>query len=68
MQTAFTGMPLCNRGGHLQPDLLIVELLDDHENPVCSRLSREVTITTLGLEAMPLLSVIRPGTFCIAHT
>ncbi len=54
MQTAFTE---CGegRGGHLQPDLLIVEVLDEDNRPVASGNPGEVTITTLGVEGMPLL-------------
>lgn len=54
MQTAFTE---CRegKGGHYQPDLLIAELLDDNENPVGPGIPGELTITTLGVEAMPLL-------------
>ena len=54
MQTAFTE---CRegQGGHLQPELLIVELLDDKDQPVGPGIPGEVTITTLGIEGMPLL-------------
>jgi phenylacetate-CoA ligase len=54
MQTAFTE---CRegRGGHLQPELLIVELLDDNDRVVGPGTPGEVTITTLGVEGMPLL-------------
>jgi phenylacetate-CoA ligase len=53
MQTAFTE---CKHGlgGHLHPELLIVELLDDDNQPVNPGEPGEVTITTLGVEAMPL--------------
>ena len=65
MQTAFTECR-AQQGGHLQPDLLIVELLDDNDNPVAPGNPGEVTITTLGLEAMPLLRY-KTGDICIAH-
>jgi phenylacetate-CoA ligase len=65
MQTAFTEC-IAQHGGHLQPDLLIVELLDDHGNVVTAGSPGEVTITTLGLEAMPLLRY-KTGDICIAH-
>jgi len=54
MQTAFTE---CRegKGGHYQPDLLIAELLDDDEQPVGPGVPGELTITTLGVEGMPLL-------------
>lgn len=65
MQTAFTECT-AQHGGHLQPDLLIVELLDDNDKPVAPGTPGEVTITTLGLEAMPLLRY-KTGDICIAH-
>ncbi|HTE08270.1 MAG TPA: AMP-binding protein [Flavitalea sp.] len=63
MQTAFTE---CGegRGGHLQPDLLIVEVLDEDNRPVGSGKPGEVTITTLGVEGMPLLRY-KTGDMCI---
>lgn len=66
MQTAFTE---CNegKGGHLQPDLLIVELLDENNQPVKPGTPGEVTITTLGIEGMPLLRY-KTGDMCIAFT
>lgn len=54
MQTAFTECG-AGRGGHLQPDLLIMELLDENGQPVAAGEAGEVTITTLGVEGMPLL-------------
>jgi phenylacetate-CoA ligase len=66
MQTAFTEC-ICGRGGHHQPDLLIVELLDDQDRPVLPGEPGEVTITTLGVEAMPLLRY-KTGDLCISHT
>lgn len=54
MQTAFTECSAC-KGGHLQPELLIVELLDEMNKPVAAGQPGEVTITTLGVEGMPLL-------------
>lgn len=63
MQTAFTE---CGegRGGHYQPDLLIVELLDEHDQPVGADTPGEVTITTLGVEGMPLLRY-KTGDICM---
>jgi phenylacetate-CoA ligase len=54
MQTAFTE---CSHGvgGHLHPELLIVELLDQNNQPVQPGESGEIVITTLGIEGMPLL-------------
>jgi len=65
MQTAFTECSQ-GRGGHLQPELVIAELLDENEKPVPSGTAGEVTITTLGIEAMPLLRY-KTGDICIAH-
>ncbi len=62
MQTAFTE---CRegRGGHLQPELLILELLGDNNQPVAAGEPGEVTITTLGVEGMPLLRY-KTGDIC----
>lgn len=62
MQTAFTECSEC-RGGHLQPDLVIVELLDETNKPVAAGQLGEVTITTLGVEGMPLLRY-KTGDIC----
>lgn len=63
MQTAFTE---CSEGvgGHHQPDLLIVELLDENNQPVAANTPGEVTITTLGVEGMPLLRY-KTGDVCM---
>lgn len=54
MQTAFTE---CGegKGGHHHPELIVAELLDDQNQPVKEGEAGEVTITTLGVEAMPLI-------------
>jgi phenylacetate-CoA ligase len=54
MQTAFTE---CGHGagGHHHPELIIVELLDEDNKPVPAGDIGQVTITTLGVEGMPLL-------------
>ncbi|GIV32773.1 MAG: phenylacetate--CoA ligase [Chitinophagales bacterium] len=54
MQTAFSECE-AGKGGHHHPELIIVELLDDQDNPVKPGEVGEVTITTLGIEATPLL-------------
>ena len=54
MQTAFTECSHGN-GGHHHPELVIVELLDENNNAVTNGSPGEVTITTLGVEGMPLL-------------
>jgi phenylacetate-CoA ligase len=63
MQTAFTECGQ-GRGGHYQPDLLIVELLDEDNQPVEPNTPGEVTITTLGVEGMPLLRY-KTGDMCM---
>jgi phenylacetate-CoA ligase len=62
MQTAFTECSQ-GRGGHLQPELLVVELLDESDNQVAPGDPGEVTITTLGIEGMPLLRY-KTGDIC----
>lgn len=66
MQSSFTE---CNEfhGGHLQPELIIVEFLDDENRPVKKGEPGEVTITTLGVEGMPLLR-FKTGDICYHHT
>lgn len=65
MQTAFTE---CSHGvgGHHRPDLIIVELLDEQQNPVPPNMPGEVTVTTLGVEGMPLLRY-RTGDMAVAY-
>ncbi len=66
MQASFTECSgFC--GGHLQPELIIVEFLDDNDNPVGEGESGEVTITTLGVEGMPLLR-FKTGDVCYHYT
>ncbi|HTE01730.1 MAG TPA: AMP-binding protein [Mucilaginibacter sp.] len=63
MQTAFTE---CGegKGGHYQPELVIVELLDENDKHVEPYTPGEVTITTLGVEGMPLLRY-KTGDICM---
>ena len=63
MQTAFTECSEC-KGGHLQPELLIVEILDEMNKQVVAGQPGEVTITTLGVEGMPLLRY-KTGDICV---
>jgi phenylacetate-CoA ligase len=65
MQTAFTECGEGN-GGHLQPELLIVELLDENNKQVAPGEPGEVTITTLGVEGMPLLRY-KTGDICLHY-
>jgi phenylacetate-CoA ligase len=62
MQTAFTECS-AGVGGHHHPELLYVELLDDNNQPVAPGQDGEVTITTLGVEGMPLLRY-KTGDIC----
>ncbi len=66
MGTAFTE---CSegRGGHHHPEMIIVEFLDKDNLPVKDGDPGEVTITTLGVEAMPLLR-FKTGDICHHHT
>jgi len=63
MQTAFTE---CSegKGGHHQPELVIVELLDENNQPVEPNVPGEVTITTLDVEGMPLIRY-KTGDICM---
>ncbi|MEO6960554.1 MAG: phenylacetate--CoA ligase family protein, partial [Puia sp.] len=65
MQTAFTECS-AGKGGHQQPELVIVELLNEQNQPVADGETGEVSITTLGVEGMPLLRY-KTGDICIAH-
>ena len=42
-------------GGHHHPELIICELLDENDIPVSEGEAGELTVTTLGVEGMPLL-------------
>ncbi len=54
MSTAFTECETF-KGGHHHPELIIVEVLDNDNKPVNQGEMGELVITTLGVEAMPLL-------------
>ncbi|WPP48778.1 phenylacetate--CoA ligase family protein [Catalinimonas niigatensis] len=62
MGTAFTECE-AGQGGHFHPELIITELLDENEQPVQQGAAGELTITTLGVEAMPLLR-FKTGDIC----
>ena len=62
MQTAFTECEHGN-GAHHNPELLIVEILDEEGKQLKVGEFGEVTITSLGVEAMPLLRY-RTGDIC----
>ena len=65
MQASFTECS-CHCGNHVPADLIIVEFLEDEGNPVAEGESGEVTITTLGVEGMPLVR-FRTGDICIHY-
>lgn len=54
MSTAFTECAAF-QGGHHLPELIITEILDERDQPVADGELGELVITTLGVEAMPLL-------------
>lgn len=66
MSTAFTE---CQQsiGGHHHPELIIVEVLDENNKPVKNGESGELTFTTLGIEAMPLVR-FKTGDIVQLHT
>ncbi|MBM3405524.1 MAG: phenylacetate--CoA ligase [Bacteroidetes bacterium] len=66
MGTSFTE---CGHGhgGHHHPELIIIEFLDDHDRVVGEGEPGEVTITTLGVEGMPLLR-FKTGDVCRFHS
>jgi phenylacetate-CoA ligase len=53
-------------GGHHHPELLIVEFLDENDSPVTKGEAGELTITSLGVEGMPLLR-FKTGDICQGH-
>lgn len=50
-------------GGHVHPELIIVEIIGEDNMPVANGEIGEVVITTLGVEGMPLLR-FRTGDMC----
>ena len=66
MQASFTECEY-HCGGHIPADLIIVELLDEQHQPVADGTPGEVTITTLGVEGMPLLR-FKTGDICIRYS
>ena len=50
-------------GGHVHPELIIVEIIGEDNMPVADGEVGEVVITTLGVEGMPLLR-FRTGDMC----
>ncbi len=66
MQTAFNECS-AKRGGHLHPELIIAEILDEENSPVGKAEVGELVITTLGIEGMPLVR-FKTGDMVQAHT
>lgn len=62
MATSFTECD-AGKGGHHHPELIIVEFLDENDQPVNEGEPGEVTITPLGIEGMPLLR-FKTGDVC----
>jgi phenylacetate-CoA ligase len=54
------------KGGHHHPELIICELLDENNHVVAQGELGELTITTLGVEGMPLLR-FKTGDICRFH-
>ena len=67
MSTAFTECE-AKQGGHHHPELIIVEILDEQKRPVKTGDIGELTITTLGMEAMPLLRFQTGDMVCAHHS
>ncbi len=63
MQSSFTECEY-HCGCHTPINLIIVELLDEHNNAVEDGVPGEVTITTIGVKGMPLLR-FKTGDMCI---
>lgn len=66
MQTAFTECKNGN-GAHLNPDLMLVEFLDENNVPVQEGEIGELTITNLGVTGMPLIR-FKTGDLCKFYT
>lgn len=65
MGAAFTECE-AGKGGHLQPDLLIAELVNEDGMPVKENEAGELVVTTLGIEGTPLLR-FKTGDICKMH-
>ena len=65
MATAF-GDCTCGCGGHLQPELMVVEILDDAGRSLPPGAAGEVVVTPLQVTGMPLLRY-RTGDVAVLH-
>jgi phenylacetate-CoA ligase len=52
-----TGISECNQGcgGHIHPEMSLVEIIDDQGNPVADGEPGELVVTPLGVEGFPLV-------------
>lgn len=66
MSTAFNECEQ-HQGGHHHPELIIAEILDENNQTVEPGKVGELVITTLGVEAMPLLR-FKTGDMVVAYT
>ncbi len=64
--STFAEGPNCT-GGHLNPALAAVEILDDHGSPVAAGVLGEVVVTPLGVQGMPLVR-FRSGDIAALYT
>jgi len=54
LAAAFADCP-AGCGGHLQPELVVIEIVDEQGTPVAAGEAGEVVVTPLGIEGTPLL-------------
>lgn len=66
MGAAFTECS-AGAGGHLNPEMVVVEFLDENQQPVEAGELGEVTITSLAVEGMPLVR-FKTGDICRHYT
>lgn len=65
MGAAFTECKHGN-GGHIRPDLILLEVVDENGTEVANLEAGEVVVTTLGVEGMPLLRY-KTGDICTVY-
>ncbi len=65
MATSFSDCP-CGCGGHLLPELMVVEIVDEQGRPLAAGSVGEVVATPLGIEGTPLLRY-RTGDIASLH-
>lgn len=66
MGAAFTECS-AGKGGHLQPNLLLMEIVDENGQAVPDGEYGELVVSTLGVEGMPLLR-FKTGDICCKYT